>query len=517
MTVGGWRRAGRANRADAPDRPSLTALRATACVGGAAVMAIEMAASRLLAPAFGTSLLVWANLIGIILIALTLGYSLAGRLADRHPAGRGLYGALLGAGLWSALLPLAGRGVLDLLSRGILGTPISVILASFAGVLVVIAPAVFLLGFVTPFAIRLGASDVEHTGRIAGSLGAWSTLGSIAGTFVPAFVTIPFFGVRATLFGCAALLILTAAWGLRRPGLLLGLLLPALVALVVAGPLRPEPGLLFEGESPYQFVQVLQKGPYTELVVNEGGGVQSVWRHGSDLTGYYYDAYLLLPFDRPGLDRRVLVVGSGGGTIMRQYQAVLGSRFRLRLDGVEIDPLVASLGPRYFGLPADLARRVHVADGRVYLEHDRHTYDILIVDAYSHQLYIPFQLATRQFFHLAADHLAPGGILAMNVNALSRHSPLLLAIVRTLHAVFPFTYVARVPGAYNYLVAASDRPVLPTLDVPPLLQSLARSVAAGWRPDDGSGGLLLTDNRAPLEFLTDWELWRGAEREVDGT
>jgi hypothetical protein len=509
-------------------RPGWTALRVTALVGGAAVMALEMAASRLLAPAFGTSLIVWANLIGIILIALALGYSLAGRLADRYPAGTGLYAALLGAGLWAALLPLAGRFVLDLLSRGILGTPVSVILASFAGILAVIAPAVFLLGFVTPFAIRLGASDVEHTGRVAGSLGAWSTVGSIAGTFLPAFVTIPFLGVRATLLGAAALLILTAAWGLGRPWALLGLLLPALVAFLVAGPLRPEAGLLFEGESPYQFVQVLRHGPYTELVVNEGGGVQSVWRRGSDLTGFYYDAYMLLPFYRracpagpprgpagaprcrPGGSVRVLVVGAGGGTILRQYHDVLGDRFRLRLAGVEIDPLVASLGPRFFGLPPSLARRVHVADGRVFLAHDRGVYDVLIVDAYAHQLYIPFQLATEQFFRLAASHLAPGGILAMNVNALGPTSPLLLAIVRTLHAVFPYTYVARVPGEFNYLLAASRRPIAPTLDVPALLRPLAGRVAAAWRADDGAGGQLLTDDRAPLEFLTDWELWRGA-------
>ena len=497
--------------------PSRT-LKTVAFVAGACVMAIEMGASRLLAPAFGTSILVWANLIGVILFAMAVGYNVGGRLADRHPAVRGLFLSLGGAGVLVALLPLAGRAALDALAAGITGTPITVILVSFFAVILLVAPPVFLLAFATPFAIRLGSPDVAHTGRVAGTLGTWSTAGSLVGTFIPALLTIPTFGTRATLFGVSAALILTAVLGLRslRPALLL--LIPAAIAVVTAGPTRPVPGLLFEKESPYQFVQVSKNAGVTQLVVNEGGGVQSVWRDGSDLTGMYYDAYLLLPFlqDLGSSRRSLLVLGSGGGTILRQYHDVLGGRFDLTLQGVEIDPVVAATGPRYFGLSPALAADVHVADARPYLAASRARYDLIVVDAYAQQLYIPFQLTTTEFFGLAASHLAPGGLLAMNVNAVDGNSPLLLAILHTLHSALPYTYLAHIPGAFNYLLVGSQDPLngarLASFAIPGQLRPLGSQIAAAWQADAAPGGMLLTDDHAPVEFLTDWELWRGIQR-----
>ncbi len=497
--------------------PSRT-LKAVAFVAGTCVMALEMGSSRLLAPAFGTSILVWANLIGVILFAMAFGYNVGGRLADRHPAIRGLYLSLGGAGVLVGLLPLAGRAALNALAAGITSTPITVIFASFFSVIVLIAPPVFLLSFATPFAIRLGAPDVAHTGRVAGTLGTWSTAGSLVGTFLAALLTIPTFGTRATLFGIAATLILTAVFGLRSARALLLLLLPAACAWLVRGPAKPAAGLLFEKNTPYQFVQVVRSDGLTQLIVNEGGGVQSVWRQGSDLTGMYYDAYMLLPFLQSLSDprRSVLILGSGGGTILRQYHEVLSSRFDLRLTGVEIDPVVAATGPKYFGLSPALAADVHIADARPFLAASKQRYDVIIVDAYAQQLYIPFQLTTTQFFHLAAAHLNPGGLLAMNVNAVGERSPLLNAILHTLHSAMPYTYLAHIPGAFNYLLVGSATPLrgsrLASLVVPPLLRPLGRQVAAAWQADAAPSGMLLTDNRAPVEFLTDWELYRGIQR-----
>lgn len=497
--------------------PSAT-LKAVAFVAGTCVMALEMASSRLLAPAFGTSILVWANLIGVILFAMAVGYNVGGRLADRHPALRGLYLSLGAAGVLVGLLPLAGRAALDALAAGITSTPLTVIFASFFAVIALIAPPVFLLAFATPFAIRLGAPDVAHTGRVAGTLGTWSTAGSLAGTFLSALLTIPTFGTRATMFGIAAVLILTAVLGLRSARALLLLLLPAAVAVAVRGPAKPEPGLLYEKNSPYQFVQVVRNGSLTELIVNEGGGVQSVWRSGSQLTGMYYDAYLLLPFlqNLGQSTRSVAILGSGAGTILRQYHDVLGPRFNLRLRGVEIDPVVAATGPKYFGISPSLYADVRIADARPYLAASHHHYDIIIVDAYAHQLYIPFQLTTTQFFRLAAAHLNPGGVVAMNVNAVGAGSPLLNAILHTLHSALPHTYLAHLPGAFNYLLVGSATPLrgsrLASLVLPPLLRPLGRQVAAAWQADAAPSGMLLTDNHAPVEFLTDWELYRGIQR-----
>ncbi len=515
-----------AGRDPVPVAVSFRALCWTAFVAGGATMGIEMAASRLLAPSFGTSQLVWANLIGVILIALAAGYRVGGWLAGRWPGGAGMYAALAAAGLLDLLLPVAGRWAIGVLGAGITATPVSVILLSLAAVLAVVAPPVFLVAVATPFAVRLGvaARPSGRSGTAVGLLEAWATAGSIAGTFIPAFVTIPFLGVNQTLVGLAGLLLLTGAIGLRRAWIVAALVLPLVVGVATAGVVRPVPGLLFEAQSLYQFVQVFRQGAMTYLTVNEGGGIQSAWNAASPLTGMYYDAYMLLPGLRGGTGRRVLVIGAGGGTILRQYSEVLGGRYDLRLTGVEIDPVVAALGPRYFGLSPALAADIRVDDGRTYLRArppGAPGYDIVIVDAYSRELYIPYELATVQFYDLVRSRLAPGGIVALNVNALSPSSPLLLALERTLHAAFPYTYAAKVGGDYNYLVAASDRPldaarlVAPGA-VPALLAPLASQVAAGWGPVTGAGGWLLTDNRAPVDYLTDLELLQGIRDTIAG-
>ena len=179
--------------------------------------------------------------------------------------------------------------------------------------------------------------------------------------------------------------------------------------------------------------------------------------------------------------------------------------------------MVKRLGERFLGLPPALAADIQVGDGRVLLAATRARYDIVIVDAHASEVYIPFDLATRQFFALVRRHLRPGGIVALNVNALSPHSLLLRSIVRTLRTVFPYTYVAKVGGEFNYLVCGSLAPVdarVLTLPgrVSPALRPLARRVAAGWRADAGSGGWLLTDNRAPVDYLTNREILHRAER-----
>ncbi len=300
-------------------RLSLTALRGVVFVAGAGTMAIEMAAARMLAPSFGTSQFVWAALIGVVLLALAVGYRVGGRLADRHPGTAGLFGSLVAAGILAAMLPLAGRWADAVLARGLTATPVSVILLSLAAVLLLVAPPVLPLAFATPFALRLGVAQggTAAAGTVVGSLEAWATAGSICGTFVPAFLTIPFCGTDQTLLGIATLLVATGALGLAWPAAWLAVLVPVALLPALSGPVLARPGLIYETETPYQFVQVVRQSGLTELLVNDGAGVQSAWRRGSDLTGMYFDAYALLPELRPGRARSVLVIGAGGGTILR--------------------------------------------------------------------------------------------------------------------------------------------------------------------------------------------------------
>ncbi len=472
---------------------------------GAAVMAVEFGAERLMEPFFGSSQLVWASLIGLILLALSIGYEVGGRLADRWPHRATLGYITLGAGVFVALLPLMAEPLLRAMVGGLLDTPAGVVIASLFGTVLLFMPPVAALGVASPFAIRLAAAGDETSGRRAGSLYAFSTLGSLLGTFLPAFWIIPSFGVRATFWLSAALLIVLGVLMARRLAFGLLVLLPALLPLVQSPLLKPMPGLIGEWQTPYQFAEVyrLPTGE-TALSVNDAAGIQSVYTK-RRLTGLYYDAYLVLPFLFPkGTTVRSLLIGMAAGTIPTMLQRDVGPYRKVDLTGVEIDPTLVSLGRRYFHLTPDAAKVMN-EDGRVYLETSQSRYRLMIVDAYSQEIYIPFYLTTRQFFALCRSHLTGDGVLALNVNAVSSHAALLQAIERTAMTLFPYVYVSRAPGLYNRLIVASLRPIaLPAqAALPGYLQPVAEGLSATWRRPRPGPGLVLTDNRAPVETLTD--------------
>jgi predicted membrane-bound spermidine synthase len=178
---------------------------------GVATLAAEIAAQRLIAPAFGASTVVWANTIAVVLLALAVGYWAGGRLADRHPHTRALaLTALLGAGL-VALIPLGAIPLLGLTQDrlGELG-------GSLLVVLILVGPPVLVLGAVSPWAIRLRVRTIEDAGDVTGRLYALSTAGGLVGTFASALLLIPLVGTRWTFLIAAALLAVAAAPGVRR-------------------------------------------------------------------------------------------------------------------------------------------------------------------------------------------------------------------------------------------------------------------------------------------------------------
>ncbi|MEX2645979.1 MAG: fused MFS/spermidine synthase, partial [Gaiellaceae bacterium] len=189
-----------------PGRPSARALSLLVFGAGTGTLAVEISASRLLAPYYGSSTIVWANLIGLVLLALSLGYWLGGKLADRRPSGRLLGRLVLAAGAYVAVLPFVTRPILDVAARGLDELSAGAVVGSFFATLVLFAPPVFVLGMVSPFAIRLALDTVGSAGEVAGRLYALSTAGSLLGTFLPALVTIPLVGTQRTLIGSAAVL-----------------------------------------------------------------------------------------------------------------------------------------------------------------------------------------------------------------------------------------------------------------------------------------------------------------------
>jgi predicted membrane-bound spermidine synthase len=182
-------------------------------VAGAASLAVELAASRLLAPYFGTSLFVWANLIGLILLYLTIGYYLGGRIADRYPRPIVLYGLTSVAALLISVIPPLSPPILNWSQSAFATSSISVFYGSLVSVIFLFALPMILLGCVSPFAIRLRIEQVGKSGRTAGQLYAISTAGSILGTFLPVLWLMPTIGTYRTFLVCALVLLLVSLLG----------------------------------------------------------------------------------------------------------------------------------------------------------------------------------------------------------------------------------------------------------------------------------------------------------------
>jgi spermidine synthase len=344
---------------------------------------------------------------------------------------------------------------------------------------------------------------VATAGAVAGRLYALSTAGSLAGVFLPALVLIPLIGTQRTLLVIAVALAGAGALLLGARYLTAAAAAAALVA-IPPGAVKAEPGLLHEETSLYQYIQVVERDDGRRLLfLNEGIAVHSVWRPGEVLTGGVWDAFLAVP---PLLGRpleRVAILGNAAGTTAR----ALGVYFpQARVDGVELDPAVSRVGRRWFGLDDNPELTVHDADARPFLRRTDGRYDLIVVDAY-HQPYVPFYLATREFFALVRERLAPGGIVALNVASVPDDRRLVEAIGGTLAAELP--QVLEWPALrFNTIVLGLTR----TLDA----ERRARLLAAG-HPDLaplrellardarelGRAGRPWTDDRAPVEWVTD--------------
>ena len=449
-------------------------------VAGACSLAVEFSASRLLAPYFGTSLFVWANLIGLILLYLTIGYYLGGRLADRFPHPRVLYTLTTVAAFLIGVIPFLARPILSWSLTSFASFSISIFYGSLVSVILLFAIPMILLGCVSPFAIRLRISQLGKSGRTSGQLYAISTAGSIVGTFLPVLWLIPTIGTRDTFFVFAVALLFFSLLGfivtqfgnggprrgMRRPDkslLSILLLVPMVMAIVsIQGPIKPAGGsdgggvLLAERESAYNYIQVVRVGDEVQLVLNEGVGVQSVYNPRQVLTGGPWDYFMIAPFfNNPPFTqqqvRRVCIIGLGAGTIAREFSAAYGP---IPIDGVEIDPTIVELGREYFNMN-EPNLHVIVQDGRAYLQSTSQKYDVIGIDAYQ-QPYIPFQFTTQEFFAEVRTHLTPTGVAVIDAANVNGDYRLVEALAQTMHAVFPNVYIIDAQSYMSSLVIGTN-------------------------------------------------------------
>jgi spermidine synthase len=485
-----------------------------AFTGGLASLGIEFAAARLLAPFFGQSLFIWGTLIGLILIYLTIGYYAGGRLADRRPQPTLLFQLTAAASLWTAAIPIVSRPILSVAQTGFAQISLGLVLGSLISVIVLFAVPVILLGMVSPFVIRLRIRRLDTAGNAAGAVYALSTLGSILGTFVPVFWLIPTFGTRTTIFILALLLGVISAAGLYQSGVRrLYLLIPLAIAglaLVSGGGIRGAAyGVrVYETESAYNYIQVVRSGTETQLLLDEGTAVHSIYDPTTLYTHGYWDDVLLAPdFGSGRVPSRVALVGLAGGTVARQFTAIDGP---IPIDGVELDPKIVDVGRRYFAM-TEPNLHVTVADGRYWMATQAGRYDVILVDAYR-QPYIPFYLTTREFFENARAHLAPGGVLAINVGRTPADHRLVDALSGTLTAVFPRVFIIDTNTRFtNSVIYATASPT--TVEEftaraqaetnPKLLPIVADVLAGGDVRQAKPNGIVFTDDLAPVERLID--------------
>lgn len=481
---------------------------------GMSVMAVELGASRLLAPYFSSSQIVWTIIIGTIMIAMALGNIYGGRAADKNPDPDRLYRRMIVAAVWIAAIPVVGKYIILGISALLIFSVSSnfLIWAAFAACMAIFVFPLFLLGTVTPSLVKYTVDSLEDSGKTVGMLNASNTIGSIIGTFVPTFVTIPAFGTSVTFLVFAGILLLLALiyFISKKRGsrsVVVGLIL---FVLCCAGGFSGrfafwENGLIYEGESVYNYLQVKEDQNNVILSTNVLFGVQSILRKDASLSGMYYDYMMAAPVmaganEKEGLE--VLVLGMGTGTFALQCERYFDN---IHIEGVEIDEKITKLAKEYFQQPQDIP--VATYDGRAYLNAVDKKYDVILVDAFQ-DITIPFQMSSFEFFTLVQAHLKEGGVMAVNLNMKgSEEGNINQYLSDTIGSVFQNVYTIDVPGCTNRALYAFDsgetverfrRGI--TAETDEDLTGLMQKILEGMRPYE-AGNLIMTDDKAPVELL----------------
>lgn len=520
---------------------------AASAAAGFGIMGAEIAGGRLLAPSLGTSTAVWSLLIATVMGSMVAGYALGGRLARRPLGLQVAFGGVAVAGAALALLPLLARPLLgSSLDWFHAGRTWALAGAGLAASLL-FAPPIALLAALGPVLLQhvaaggcdapagpedptlesrganrspraglagLPARSAVAPGVAAARLGAAGTVGSLAGTLLSGVWLVPWLGTDVSLRLFGAILCGTAVMGLAKRGRVPAGAAAATALALIAGavPVRPvqaDPSALFQAESAYGYVRVTEDAGLRRLWLNEGYAVQSVARADGRqwVEGVWGYSALAPAFTRRGRPGRVLLLGLGGGTTARLFAR---PPFLATVVGVELDPVVADVARRFFDLPPSV--RVEIADARSFVARDRGAWDVVILDAYQFP-YLPFHLVTVEAFAAIRARLDPGGALLVNVGRAGGDHAVVDAVAATASRVFGHVAGADVPGTMNTILVATDHPLEDAagpeaVGHEPAVAAALRGLPwpSPWTPADGAP--VLTDARAPVEWLTDGVVFR---------
>lgn len=477
---------------------------------GMSVMAIELGASRLLAPYFSSSQIVWTIIIGAIMIAMALGNIWGGRLADKNPSPDKMYFRVMIVAVWTAAIPFVGKYIIALVSLllAMLAGQNFLIWASLLSCILLFVFPLMLLGSVSPALVKYAVKSLDENGKIVGELNALNTVGSIIGTFTPTFITIPAVGTAWTFIIFASILLaisliyfVSEKRKLVRSAVMSAfVVIFALLASFTSFSFNPS---AYEDESIYNYLRVEENDREIILSTNVLIGVQSTTRKDGALTGYYYDYALACPYMAKVAEKEefyVLVLGMGTGTFATECHRYFQNSV---IEGVEIDKKIIDLAYDRFGLPDDDRITCVEFDARAYLR-GAGKYDVIMVDAYR-DITVQFQLSSVEFFSEVKEHLTEDGVMIVNLNMMSeQENSINDYICDTIDSVFGTVYTAQAGG--NIEVFASDSPDIAEnfrssySTMNPELVGMMGVVDRNLMLYEG-GDRILTDDKAPVELL----------------
>ena len=448
------------------------------------------------------------------MIAMALGNIYGGKSADKNPNPDKLYTRILIAAIWIALIPVLGKYIILAVSALLIFTVNSnfLIIAAFAACMLIFVFPLFLLGTVTPSLAKYSVESLAESGKTVGTLGAFNTIGSIIGTFVPTFVTIPAVGTSITfLIFSGVLLLIAAIYFVQKRSGKKKVIAAAVIFVICCGIGHShsfafwETNLSYEGESIYNYLQVKENDRQVILSTNVLFGVQSIYMKQEGLTGMYYDYAMAAPLmvaDKTPEEMDVLILGMGTGTYATQCRKYFGN---MNLEGVEIDEKISALSRKYFALPDEVP--VITYDGRAFLNATEKTYDVIMVDAYQ-DITIPFQMSSVQFFTLVKQHLNKNGVMVVNMNMRGTDEGNINQYLSdTIASVFEVVETVDVERSTNRELFASDNPSMMqnlkenTANLSEhALRAIMLQVQANGIPYQ-AGNYIMTDDKAPVELL----------------
>ncbi len=499
-----------------------TGLLFTIFITGAAVLVVEVLALRILSPYYGNTIFSASSVMGVILLALSLGYYWGGKLADRRPNFIWFYGIILLGALFIWLLQIFIKLVLPLI-----GYNMSIMWGPLVTSLIMFFVPSLLLGTLSPYAIKL--QQVLHPeagiGSLSGQAFFWSTCGSIIGSLLTGFVLIPYLGVDKIIIIVGLVLVVLSLVPLLFLKSKLKLKLIFIIAVLVVGSstyfllsvFQPNSNVVYSQDGIYERITILDvkyNDRPTHFFIQDRNSSSAVYldaKDANDLAFDYSKYYSLYRLFKPQA-KDFLVIGGAGYTLPKVF---LGEPQASRVDVVEIEPSLLDLAYKYFALPQDKRLTNYVEDGRRFLVRNDKKYDVIFGDAFLSLYSIPAHMTTQEFFQLAKQRLNEDGVFMGNFigNLGPAKDSFILSEIRTFQSVFPNSYIFAVksPDFSNtqniiFVGYNSEKKIdLATKNIKtdhdPIISGLAEHMVNLDKLDLASHTMLV-DNYAPVEYLT---------------